>query len=242
VFELDSRVANVAVSFAEKNLQRQKQLLQGGGTSEKAVQEAQQQLESAQVQRSLLNITSPLAGTITQINVRPGQAVDLSTIMAEVIDFDRLVVNAAVPVNEATALQPGHMSLVLAETSDTPVMGTLTYIGNQVDANNGTLPVRVSLPVKSGLRSGQFVSLRIVSEEHESCFVVPLASLAKNEDGESVISIVENNVAHQTPVEVGIREDGWVEVVADGLHAGMVVVTDGAYALPEETRVHVIAD
>jgi hypothetical protein len=37
-----------------------------------------------------------------------------------------------------------------------------------------------------------------------------------------------------------LRENGWVEIEAPELKAGDVVVTVGAYGLPEKTKIHVV--
>ncbi len=87
LFQLDSRAADVAADFAGKTVDREKQLLKIEGTSEKSVQDAEQQLDAARVQQALLRVQSPLAGTITRVNVKPGEAVDLTTVMATVVDL-----------------------------------------------------------------------------------------------------------------------------------------------------------
>jgi membrane fusion protein (multidrug efflux system) len=242
LFQLDSRAADVAVAFAEKNLDRQRKLLQVEGTSQKALQEAEQQLAAARAQQALLQIQSPLAGTVTHVNVNPGEAVDLTTTLAEVIDLDRLVVSANVPSAELAALKVGQPAEVLADKSAAPVSGSLSYISQQVDAKTGTALVRAALPANSGLHPGQFVTLRIVSEEHKDCLAVPVESMVKDAEGVTVIALVQNDKAVQKPVKTGLRDGGLVEVEADGLQADMTVVTEGAYALPKETKVRVLGD
>jgi membrane fusion protein, multidrug efflux system len=242
LFELDSRSADVAVTFARKALERERQLMQSGGTSAKRLQEAEQQLDDALVQRALLRITAPLAGTVTRVNVKPGEAVELNSAMAEIVDLDRLVVSAGVPASEVVLLEPGRVAEVVTDTTSSPVEGTLVFIGGGVDTATGTVPLRVSLPAGSGLRPGQFVSVRVVSAEHADCLAVPLESIASDEDGATVIAVVNNGVAVQHAVSTGLRDIGLVEVVADGLQPGMTVVTEGAYALPKETRVRVLQD
>ena len=41
------------------------------------------------------------------------------------------------------------------------------------------------------------------------------------------------------PVQIGLRENGLVEVEAQELKEGDTVVTVGAYGLPEKTKIHV---
>jgi len=242
LFELDSRVADVAVEFARKELERETNLIESGGTSEKRLQAAEQQLDNALAQRALLRITSPLAGTVTRVNVKAGEAVDLTTVLAEIVDADRLVVGAGVPVAEAAPLEPGQPAEVFADNGGAATEGELTYVSSQVDTATGTVPVRIALPAGSGLRSGQFVGARIVYSQHTDCLAVPVASIAEDDEGGAVIAVVRDNVAVLQPVETGLRDNGLVEIIADDLQPGMTVVTEGAYALPQETPVVVLGD
>ena len=241
LFQLDTRAADVAVDFAEKTLERQRKLVQIEGTSQKALQEAEQQLAAARAQRALLRVQAPLAGTVVRVNVKPGEAVDLTSVLAQVIDLDRLVVSASVPSGELAVLKVGQPVEVLAAESASPVTGTLTYIGAEVDPKTGTALVRAGLPAHSGLRPGQFVTARIVSAEHKDCLAVPGDSVVKDAEGNTVIALVQGDRATQQPVQAGLREGGLAEVEADGLRPGMTVVTHGAYALPKETKVRVLA-
>jgi len=240
LFQLDSRTADVAVAAAEQVFERQKRLMQVEGTSQKALQEAEQQLAAARAQQSLLRIQSPLAGIVTSVNVRPGEAVDLTTVLAEVLDPSRLVVSANVPSSELATLQVGQTAEVRMNESAKPVIAKIGFISPQVDAKTGTAVLRAALPANSGLRAGQFVTLRIVSEGHPDCLAVPVESVVKDEEGATVIAIVQNDRATQMAVKAGLRDGDWVEVKADGLKEGMTVVTVGAYGLPKETKIRVV--
>ena len=85
-----------------QQLERQKALYAQQNTSLKNLQDAETQL-------ALLQVTAPMAGTITHLNRQsPGQAVDLTTVVAEVVDLKRLVVRAEIPAAaEAVELKPG---------------------------------------------------------------------------------------------------------------------------------------
>ena len=242
LFRLDSRAADVAVDFAEKAVERERRLITIEGTSEKALQAAEQQLDAARVQQALLRVESPLAGTVTQVNVKVGEAVDLTTVMAQIVDLDRLVVSAQVPSAELTALETGRPVEVVVADAATVLIGTLSFVSSQVDARTGTAEVRVDLPGGSNLRPGEFATIRIVSAEHPDTLAVPVESVTKDETGASVISIVDGDMAARKVVSTGLRAGGLVEVAADGLQADMPVVTEGAYALPAETRIRVIED
>ncbi|HEY1489473.1 MAG TPA: efflux RND transporter periplasmic adaptor subunit, partial [Verrucomicrobiae bacterium] len=184
----------------------------------------------------ILRITAPISGTVARVNVKPGQAVDLSTVVAEVMDLNRLAVRAEIPSAEAKDLKPGNPLEVLTEPT---VRSELLFVSPNVDKDSDAVLVRALLPKDSGLRPGQFVSLRIVTEVHTNCLAAPSESVVTDEGGKSVIALVKGDEAKQMPVQTGLRENGLVEVEAPELNAGDVVVTVGAYGLPEKTKIRV---
>jgi multidrug efflux pump subunit AcrA (membrane-fusion protein) len=216
---------------AEQEVERQKKLFAEHNTS-------QRNLEAAEAQLALLQVAAPLSGTATRVSVKPGEAVDVNTIVAEVIDLNRLAVSAAIPAAEATALKTGQEVRVLSEP---PVTATLSFVSPVVDTNNGAVWVRATLPADSGLRPGQFVQLRIATAVHVDCLAAPAESVVTDESGKSVVALVRGDEAMRTPVQAGLREGGWVEVEGAGLKEGDSVVTVGAYGLPEQRKIRVLS-
>ncbi len=214
---------------AEAEVERQKKLYAQQNTSLKNLQDTEAQL-------AMLQITAPLSGTVVRVNVKPGQAVDLSTVVAEVMDLNRLAVSAEIPSAEANNLKPGNSLEVLTEP---PVTTEILFVSPNVNKDNDTVLIRALLPKDSGLRPGQFVSLRIVTAVHTNCLAVPAESVATDDNGKSVIALVKNGEATQMQVQTGLHENGFVEVEAPELKEGDVVVTVGAYGLPEKTKIRV---
>jgi membrane fusion protein (multidrug efflux system) len=241
LFQLDSRVADVAVEAARVNLDRQRRLEKVDGTSQKALQEAEQQLEAAEAQGALLRIDAPFAGTVTRVNARPGEAVDPSGVLGELVDLDRLVVTASVPAAEAGAVAADQQAEIKAAgAGGDPIAGRVLWVTPQVDPQAGTVTVRVGVPPGARLRPGQFAGVRIVTEERRGVLAVPRESVYTDHDGQSTLSLIEGDVAKRHVVKVGLRDGDLVEVAGDGVAEGATVVTQGSYALPKETRVRVI--
>ncbi len=231
LFQLDSRAAEVAVSFAEKSLERQQRLAKVEVTSQKILQEAEQALAAARAQQSLLEIQSPLAGVVTKVNVKEGEAADLTTVLAEVVDLDRLVVSANVSSAEWVALKPGQAAEVTCSDITNAVNTTLSFASPQVDAKLGSGLARAALPAHCGLRPGQFVKVRITCEERKDCLAVPIASVAKDAAGGTFIALVEGDKATLKPVKTGVRDGDLAEVEGDGVEVDKTVVTEGAYGI-----------
>lgn len=220
--ELNSRAA-------EAEVERQKKLYAQQNTSLKSLQDAETQL-------AMLRVTAPLAGTVVRLGVKPGQAVDLTTVVAEVMDLNRLAVSAEIPSAGANDLKTGNPLEVLTTP---PVTTELLFVSPNVDKNNDTVLVRALLPKDSGLRPGQFISLRIVTAVHANCLAVPTESVVTDESGKSGIALVKGEEAAHISVQTGLHENGLVEIAAPELKVGDVVVTVGAYGLPEKTKIRV---
>jgi membrane fusion protein, multidrug efflux system len=254
LFNLDSRAADIAVEkaqraaeFANVNYERQQKILPSGGTSEKALQEAEQQLAaarndlaSAQTQQSLLRVEAPFSGVITRIFARPGEAVSTTTPLADLLDPSRLVASAQIAAAEIGALKRGQRVEIRAEADAKPVPATLNYVSAQVDPKNGTVLVHVALPSNSGLYPGRFVTLRIVTREKE-CIAAPAESVVRDEEGKLVIAVVNGDKAKAKPIKAGLRDGKLVEVEGAGIQPGLTIVTVGAYGLPRETKIRVVS-
>ncbi len=250
LFRLDSRVAEVAlekakkgVTFAEDNFERQKKLLPVEGTSKKAYLEAEQQLHTARAELraaetdlALTKITAPLDGTVVKINSEPGEAVELNTVMAVIIDLNRLVAAVGVPSGEAAGLKVGQPARF--EKSD--AAGAVIYVGAQVDEKTDTLPVRISIPAGAGFHPGQFLSVRIVSEEKAGCLAVPEAAVIADAVGSETGTIVlaQDGKAVRKEVKLGLREAGLIQIEGEGLKEGLSIVTEDAYAVPDGVKIH----
>jgi membrane fusion protein, multidrug efflux system len=226
--ELDS--ASATYNYAKQEVGRQRQLFKQQNTSLKNVQDAEAQLSS-------LQIVAPVSGTVTELNVKPGQAVDVNTPVAEVIDLGRLAVGAKIPSAQAGALQTGQQVRLSTEN---PITTSLAFVSPRVSPDDGTVAVWASLPTGTELKPGDFVQFRIVTAVHTNCLAAPAESVVTDDDGNSTIALVSGNEATQTNVTAGFREDNWVEISAPGLKEGDPVVTMGAYGLPDTTQIKIV--
>ena len=124
LFRLDSRAVDAAVAkaeltitFAQKNVERQRKLMSAEGTSEKQLLESEQalaqaklELATATVQQALLCGAAPLNGTLMRFSARLGEPADAATPLAEIVDLDRLVAAVRVPRTESLGLKKGQQA------------------------------------------------------------------------------------------------------------------------------------
>ena len=228
LMELNS--GSTTEAYAAQEVARLRQLYAEHNASLKALQNAEARL-------ALLRVTAPLSGTVVSVNVKPGTAVDANTVLAEVIDLDRLIVRTSIPEMDARGLKTGEVLHVLGAS---PLTTTLAYVSPTINSSDGTVMAWASLPPDSGLRSGQFVRLRIVTATARDALVAPSESIIRNAVGGSgVLSVVRGREAIRVPVKTGLREGRWVQVSGPGLAPGTRVVTVGAYGLPTRTAIQI---
>ena len=228
--EKGALLVDLSSDAVKQEVERQKKLYAQHNTSLKALQDAQAQL-------ALQQVISPVSGTVTRLQVKAGEAVDVNTVVVEVVDLNRLAVSAQIPATEATDLKTSEEVQVLTQPPGTAI---LSFVSPAVDPKTGAVPAWGLLPATSGLRPGQFVPLKIVTAVHTDCLAAPDESIVTDIHGQSVISVVKGDEATRTPVQTGFRENGWVEITGNGLKEGNAVVTVGAYGLPEKTKIQVL--
>jgi membrane fusion protein (multidrug efflux system) len=251
LFRLDDRLAQVTLlrarqelADAQKTYDRQTQLIKADGTSQKSLQEAQQHLNAtqsdltaAETQLSLLRIPSPIAGTVIRLNAKLGQSVDPNAALCEIVDAARITAAIRVPSREAVPLKPGQPVELGPGAS---ASGTVTLVGTDVDPSTDTVLVRVSLPAGGAFQPGQFLTVRILCEEHRDCLAVPEAAVVPDAAGGTLLVLIEGDRTFRTPVQTGLHDAGFIEVQGVGLKEGLAIVTEDAYAVPSDTKIHIL--
>ncbi|HEY1489486.1 MAG TPA: efflux RND transporter periplasmic adaptor subunit, partial [Verrucomicrobiae bacterium] len=226
--ELNSGTASY--NYAKAEVERQKKLFAEQNTSLKNLQDAEAQLAS-------LQIVAPVSGTVTRLTAKAGAAIDANAVVAEVIDLNRLAVSIQIPASDAHQLKPGQDVQV-----GQSVTATLSYVSPAVDPADGTVLVRASLPAHCGLRPGEFLPVKIVTDVLKDCLAAPEESVAVDEEGESFVVVVKGEEAERATVEAGVHENGWVEISGEDLKEGATVVTMGAYGFPDKAKIRVGSD
>jgi len=255
LYDREARLAEEAArkyaDIARKNMERQKELKALDSTSEKLLLEAQQQWEQAESQweqsriaLALYQVSAAAAGTVLSVQVRPGQAVAHSEILATIVDLHRLLIRIAVTSEEIKYVHLGQSVEIMApgETpgQDPATTGQVIYLDTQADPENDTVMVLVGFPPKAGLRNGEFVTTRILVAEHRDSLAVPVESVVTTPEGQKVVALVEGDEAVPTPVTTGLLEGSLIEVSGQGLEQNMTVVTSGAYGLPGRTKIRIM--
>lgn len=228
--------ALVAQAAAEDALTRARAL--GGSTSRLVLEDALRatltsgqevvrmtaMLEQAQVTLSLFTLTAPLAGTVTDLPVTPGQTVDPGTRLMTLSDMDHLVVEAVVDETHALELQAGLAATMRPTGSTAVLQGQVSRVAQEVDAATGGLTVTLVPDAALAAPIGLTVTANITIDDRDAAITVPRAAVVVDEAGTAVF-VLQGTVAARRAVST-IEWPAARLIVTEGLSPGDVLITD----------------
>ena len=191
--------------------------------------------QGAHEEAHLIEVRSPVAGTIVERTVSTGAVVTPSDSLYVISDLRSLWVIAQVPEQHLSLLRSGlTVEVSVRAYPDKTFPARITTIGDALDPETRTVEVRCELknPGRQ-LKTEMFATLTIHTGGSREAVVAPLEAL-QNVDGEEVLFVPEGRVSFRARrVRVG-RHSGSVVEIVSGLQAGEKVVVAGAFHLKSE--------
>lgn len=209
-------------------------------TADAQLTAAKGQSEAAQAQLSYTTIESPIEGVIADRPLYAGEIASAGTPLLTVMDASSVIARAPVPQEQAAVVKVGNEAQAAVPGVDEPVKGRVTVVSPALDPSSTTEQIWVQIPNPDGaLKPGTSVRVTIVARTIPDAIVVPQAALVTDSSGaKSVMVVGSDHKAHTRAVEIGITQDGKVQITK-GLQPGETVVTTGAFGLDDGTQVQV---
>jgi RND family efflux transporter MFP subunit len=126
--------------------------------------------DEAKIHVSRMQLSSPIAGKVEQIQAKVGESVDELEDIIRIVTINPLWIDVPVPLTQAEVLKTGQAASVKFGATDNvnsdkaglahatkPVAGKIIHIASVADAASGTLLVRVEVPNPTGRPAGEHV-------------------------------------------------------------------------------------
>jgi RND family efflux transporter MFP subunit len=234
--------AQAAYDIASQHLASQKAV-----TREAAIEAAKGQLlsaqgkyQGAQASVSYSEIRSPIDGVVTDRPLFAGEIAAAGQPLVTVMEVSSLLAKTHLSQGQAQQMHIGDEAEVAVQGIDEPAKGKVTLISPALDPGSTTVEVWIKVPNRDGvLKAGTPVKVTVGIKTVPDALVVPTAAIVTDSAGKKqVMVIAPDNTAHHRDVELGISRDDKNQITK-GLQPGEKVISSGAYALEDGTKVKI---
>ena len=207
--------------------------------AEAAVKLDEANLESAKINLSYCQITSPIDGVAGKKLVDAGNIVTANQgpKLSNIKTIDPLSINFTISerylsiLREAMAKGPLKVTIMPDDYSQKEYEGVLKAIDNIVDNDTGTISLKAKIPNETKeLWPGQFVRVKLVINIADNAVLVPYEAIQLGQNGDYIYVITNGKAEIRDSLETGIR-DGDNIVVKNKIKTGETVVTVGQMGL-----------
>jgi membrane fusion protein (multidrug efflux system) len=178
------------------------------------LQQRRAAVELAQKKLSDAIIRAPIAGSISERLVQPGEYIRENTVVVTIVQMNPLKLKTAVQEKYAAVMRPGLTAQFRVESMlDEIFPCRVAYVSPAVDQATRTFPVEILVDNSARhLKPGFFAKGTILTRTDENVLAVSdnaISTLA----GESSVFVIENNKVRQQPVALGVRQGDVVEII-----------------------------
>ena len=171
------------------------------------------------------NIRATISGVVSSRDVKTGENLAAGQVAFRITETTELLAYLQIPQAELTKFAAGNKATVkVASMPNDDFAATIVRISPTIDARNGTFRATAIIDNRDGyLAPGMFGRFTIAYDKHLNALVIPANALL-DEDDETTVYVVRNDEVVRRSVEVGIEEDGRVEILSGLLDDDQVVV------------------
>ncbi|KHJ38224.1 nickel and cobalt resistance protein CnrB [Pedobacter glucosidilyticus] len=250
----DYLITKSKLAYAEQEYQRQKELNLNKASSDKVLQQTEAEYKTLRISLNALaeklrlininpaklsegnlsrqiNIYSPIDGYVSKVNVNIGKYVNPTDVLFELIDPSDIHLNLKVFEKDINKLAIGQK--LVAYTNNNPDKKyhcDIILISKDFDADK-TAEVHCHFDeYDKSLLSGMYMNAEIEIKNHEA-YTLPEDAIV-NFEGKDYVFVANNKQAFNIQeVQLGVKENGYIEIKNAASLTGKDIVNKGAYTL-----------
>jgi cobalt-zinc-cadmium efflux system membrane fusion protein len=181
-------------------------------------------------------LTSPGPGVVIEREISNGEVIEVGKKVFTISDLSTVWVLLNIYEKDLARVHKGSVVKIRTESyPDETFSGKVTYIGDVVDPQSRTLPLRVAVPNPKGrLKPGMFATAEVVTGiSSKQAILIPAPAIQKIEGKPAVFVRQQDGSFAKRDLELGRELGGQVEVKS-GVKEGEQVVTEGSFTLKSE--------
>jgi membrane fusion protein, multidrug efflux system len=192
----------------------------------------EKQLASLREQNEMYRIKAPITGTVDEIQAKVGQAVQPGLPAFRVVNASDLKLQADISEAYVTSVKKGNKVLINVPEIKKEIVGTVSFVGNNIDPMSRTFSVEVKLPSQADLRPNMSAIVKVIFSTADDAIVIPVNVIQTLND-EKIVYVAEKkgNVTVATKKVVTVEGVYNNQAQVQGLKAGDQVITVGYQGL-----------
>ena len=240
--EAQVRQAEEALRFARADRAQIELRRREVESAQAAVAQARANIDYAASEHSQKVIRSPISGDVYARMVEPGEVVIgmSSTPLIRIANLGTLYFQAEVSETEIENISPRQsVAVTIDALKGKKFRGWVSTVVPKAATGSRNIVVKISVENPSRvILPGMFARGEIVVEERQNAVVVPKEAVIVR-GGRQRVFVVDGNKAAERPVEMGITNVDWAEIL-HGVSPGERVIVMGHQALSDGDSVRVV--
>jgi HlyD family secretion protein len=227
--ETDQAILDAELEVARTNLQDAEKELEKieSGPDPEDIAAAEARIDAAEANLALSEIRAPFNGTITAVDIKPGDSVTPNQPVLELADLSRLFVAADVSEVDVNRIEAGQEVQVTFDADlGQEYEGEVVRVGLVGSNVQGVVNFKVTVEMLSpneAIRPGLTAAVNIVVSEVENALLVPNRAV-RVQDGKRVVYVLKDGVLETVNIVLGASSDLYSEVVGGDLQEGDEIV------------------
>jgi len=225
--EIEKADANLAVAEANlKEAEREWERLKDGPDPDD-IKAAEARIAAIEATLAQVRLRAPFAGTITEVNIKPGDQVNPGTVAFRMDDLSRLLVDVQVPeidINRIRIGQPARLTFDAIPGKE--YNGKVIEVGQVGTPVAGVVNFSVTIELEDAdqaVRPGMTAAVNIVVDQIENALLIPNRAVRLRE-GKRVVFLLKDGVPSPVAVTIGAISDTYSEVIGGEVKEGDVVI------------------
>jgi RND family efflux transporter MFP subunit len=239
-------LAIIQTKESEATILGARSMLNSAVTSEQK-SEAERILKLAQSTQNSVHVLAKFDGIVSTRSVSEGELVAENAELFTIVDLSTIDFLADVPLRDVSSIRRGARASVRFQSIPEKLFpASVDAVNPQTDIQSQTVKVRLRFSnsnnsLRSLLRTEMIGTAQITTGIRRHALFIPKAALLRNDEDNSysVIMITADSLAKIIPVTVGTSDEFDSEIRSDQIRSGMMIVTEGNYALTDSMRLSV---
>jgi membrane fusion protein (multidrug efflux system) len=251
LFKLDSddltaklRRQQIDEKLAVSKLEREKQLIEKGLTSQEDYDVMETTLEQIRAEITITRIDiaktyvrAPFSGIIGLRNVSNGAYVTPQTVLTTMQDVSKVKVDFSIPEKYIYLFKKGQKIKFKVDGIDGEFEAEVYAYEPKVENDTRSLVLRaITTNPGKKLMPGTFANVTFLVSESKDAMMIPTEALIPKLKGQSVY-LIKDGKAKLTDVEIGERTEAFVRIISDNVKPGDTIITTNILRLKDNAPV-----